>query len=159
MIKFVKSSTSRLSKYHKIILDPPSETIPENLISKLEQSNIESKTNTKINISNKMISKIKLNEIRNTFIDREIPNWPVEKEDKMISVMREEKFRDIIKKQQEEEERIRLQQEKEREAMKADTYKPKEVDGRKFTFDVNGSSIVMKDIEVDKLAIDFSFPR
>lgn len=107
----------------------------------------------------KMISKIKNIDNRVVFNDREIPNWPVEKEDKMITLMREEKFRDIIKKQQEEEERIRLQIEKERELMKMEISKPKDVDGKKYTFDVNGSSIVMKDIEVDKLAIDFSFPR
>jgi hypothetical protein len=106
-----------------------------------------------------MLSKIKISDIRNTFNDRDIPNWPVEKEDKMISVMREEKFKDIIKKQQEEEERIKLQQEKERDALKGEIYRPKEVDGKKFTFDVNGSSIVMKDVEVDKLGIDFAFPK
>jgi hypothetical protein len=107
----------------------------------------------------KMITKLKTIDTRITFNDREIPNWPFEKEDKMITLMREEKFRDIIKKQQEEEERIKLQMEKEREAMKMEMSKPKDVDGKKYTFDVNGSSIVMKDIEVEKLGIDFSFPK
>jgi len=106
-----------------------------------------------------MITKLKTTDTRITFNDREIPNWPLEKEDKMITLMREEKFRDIIKKQQEEEERIKLQLEKEREAMKMEMSKPKDVDGKKYTFDVNGSSIVMKDIEVEKLGIDFSFPK
>jgi hypothetical protein len=106
-----------------------------------------------------MMKRLKTIDNRVAFNDREIPNWPVEKEDKMITLMREEKFRDIIKKQQEEEERIKLQLEKEREANRMEISKPKDVDGKRFTFDVNGSYIVMKDIEVDKLGLDFSFPK
>ena len=102
--------------------------------------------------------KNKINEARITFYDREIPEWPVEKEDTMITLMREEKFRDI-KKKLEEDERIRQQIEREREALKVETIKQKEVDGRKFTYDVNGTSIMMKEIDTDKLGLDFNLPR
>ncbi len=85
-----------------------------------------------------------------TFYDREILNFPIMKEDKMITMMREEKFRDIKKKEKEEEDRIKQQLEKERDSMKSES-KPKEVDGKKYTFDVNGYSIIMKELETEKL--------
>ena len=136
------------------------DVIPENALSKLEQSNMEStKNNTKLYTNKKMIMKQKINDVRVTFYDREIPELPVEKEDKMITLMREEKFKDMKKKQLEENERIRQQLEKERDALKADVTKPKEVDGKKYTYDVNGSSIVMKEIDPDKLGVDFNLPR
>lgn len=116
------------------------------------------KNNTKIYTNKKMNVKNKINEARITFYDREIPEWPVEKEDTMITLMREEKFRDI-KKKLEEDERIRQQIEREREALKVETIKQKEVDGRKFTYDVNGTSIMMKEIDTDKLGLDFNLPR
>lgn len=88
----------------------------------------------------------------------EIPDLQHIVEDQMIVSLREEKAREWKKK--EEEVKIKQIQEKEKEIARIDNKRNlKEIDGKKFTFDVNGEAIPIKNVVVEKLANDFTWPK
>jgi hypothetical protein len=56
--------------------------------------------------------------------------------------------------------KIKLNAEKEKEIARVDNRRNlKEIDGKKFTFDTNGNALPIRNVIVEKLAIDFSWPK
>jgi hypothetical protein len=80
-------------------------------------------------------------------------------EENLIINLREEKIKEW--KRKEEEVKNKQIAEKEKEIVRQDITKKikKEVDGKKYTFDVNGNPVTIKNVIVEKLADDFGKPR
>lgn len=89
---------------------------------------------------------------------KDIPDLNKVVEEEFIINLREEKAKEIKKK--EEEVKIKQIAEKEKEVVRIEnTRKQKEIDGKKFTFDVSGNPVNIRNVVVEKLAYDFSLPK
>jgi len=93
----------------------------------------------------------------------EFEQWEIEElknqvEENFVLALREEKKRELRKK--EEEVKIKQNIEKEKEVNRLENSKnKKEVDGKKITFDVDGNPITIKQFPIEKIVNSFSCPK
>ena len=80
-------------------------------------------------------------------------------EDSEIKNIRDEKERDLRRKDEEIILKQKIEKEKQIELKMEINKTKKEIDGKKLTFDVNGNPVSIKTVALEKLALDFAWAR
>ena len=95
----------------------------------------------------------------NNFQNYKLDNIKEYYEDPDIKLVREEREREWKRMEEEIQKKVALENVKAEIIRNEARLKSKEIDGRKMTFDSNGAVINIKNVNLDKLGLDFLYAR
>jgi len=101
---------------------------------------------------------------KNSLIEEDFPNYKLENikeyvEDTEIKLVREEREREWKRLEEEKKKKAILEQVKLEILKNEARLKMKDLDGKKVTFDANGAVVNIKNVNIEKLNLDFYQPK